>query len=80
VPICLGGLIDCLAPIGVKLGQQFWALLIMGMIFGQGHWANALCYQGRELTSQRKLWAIHPCIQQRPMFKPVVEGDRSAYK
>jgi hypothetical protein len=35
------------------------------MIFGQGHFAKALCDKSRELTSQRKLSAIHPCIQQR---------------
>jgi hypothetical protein len=41
----------------------------MDMIF-EGRFANALFYQGRELTSQRQRSAIHTCIQQRPKFIP----------
>jgi hypothetical protein len=47
----------------------------MDMIFGQGRFANALCGQSRELTSQRKLSAIPICIQQRQRNLSVI-GDR----
>jgi Protein of unknown function (DUF433) len=48
--------------------EEILALLIMGMIFGSGRFANALCDQSRELTSQRKRSAIHTCIQQHRNF------------
>jgi hypothetical protein len=47
----------------------------MGMIFGEGRLANALCCQRHELTSQRKRSVIHPCIQQPPEIKNPAESD-----
>jgi hypothetical protein len=43
-------------------------LLMIGTIFGQGRFANTLCYQGRELPRQCQRSGIHTGLQQRRKF------------